>query len=188
MKLLLHDITIIISYKTTATPQHTRFSDIYVNTETRSIYRVYDIPTGFELKHVAITGVSGEACNLGGVVLLQHDGDAGWEEIGPYCGTSFWNISVQNNFMSIVVIYSYGATNISLHMSTLTNNKERILIHMGLINSFIARVDGYHFRETIEMLAVLPKPWNNGNWDTVSMLLYFPIGLMMGLKMNIEEL
>ena len=174
MKLLLHDITIIISYKTTATPQHTRFSDIYVNTETRSIYRVYDIPNGFELKHVAITGVSGEACNLGGVVLLQHDGDAGREEIGPYCGTSFWNISVQNNFLSIVVIYSYGATNISLHMSTLTNNKERILIHMGLINSFIARVDGYHFRETIEMLTVLPKPWNNGNWDTVSMLLYFP--------------
>ena len=182
MSLLLHDITIIISYKTTNAPQHIRFSDIYVNTETRSIYRVYDIPTGFKLKHVAITGVSGEACNLGGVVLLQHDGDAGWAEIGPYCGTSFWNISVHNNFMSIVVIYSYGATDISLHMSTLTNNNERIFIHTGLINSFIGGVDGYHFRETIEMLTVLPKPWNDGNSDTVSMSLHFPYRSNDGLE------
>ena len=173
-KLLLHDITVNISYKTTTAPQHTTFSDIHIDTETRSIYRVYDMPTGFELKHVAITGVSGEACNLGGVVLLQYDGDAGWEEIGPYCGTSFWNISVQNNLMSIVVIYSYGATNISLHMSTSTNNDERFLIHMGLRNSFAAGMDGYHFGETIEMLTVLPKPWNNGISDTVSMSLYFP--------------
>ena len=182
MKLIVHDITVNISYKTTAAPQHIRFSDIYVNTETRSTYRVYDIPSGFELKHVAITGVSGEACNLGGVVLLQYDGDDNWEEIGPYCGTSFWNISVQNIFMSIVVIYSYGATNISLHMSTLTNNNERILIHMGLRNSFIAGVDGYHFGETIEMLTVLPKPWSNGNSDTVSMSLYFPYRFNIGLE------
>ena len=182
IKLIHHDITVNISYKTTAAPQHIRFSDIYVNTETRPIYRVYDIPTGFELKHVAITGVSGEACNLGGVVLLQYDGDAGWEEIGPYCGSSFWNISVKNKFMSVVVIYSYGATNIILHISTLTNYSERFLIHMGLRNSFIAGVDGYCFGETIEMLTVLPKPWNNGNSDTVSMSLHFPYRSNDGFK------
>ena len=182
IKLIYHDITVNISYKTTAAPQHIRYSDIYVNTETRSIYWVYDIPTGFELKHVAITGVSEEACNLGGVVLLQYDGDAGWEEIGPYCGTSFWNISVKNNFMSVVVIYSYGATNIILHISTLTNYNERFLVHMGLRNSFIAGVDGYSFGETIEMLTVLPKPWNNGNSDTVSMSLHFPYRSNDGLE------
>ena len=182
IKLIYHDITVNISYKATAAPQHIRFSDIYVNTETRSIYRVYDIPTGFELKHVDITGVSGEACNLGGVVLLQYDGDAGWEEIGPYCGASFWNISVKNNLMLIVVIYSYGAINISLHISPLTNDNERFLIHMGLRNSFIAGVDGYHFKETIKMLTVLPKPWNNGNSDTVSMSLYFPYRINDGFE------
>ena len=176
IKLLLQDVTVNISYKTTAAPQNIFFSDIVVNTESRSIYRVYGIPSGFELNHVVITGFSGEACSLGGVVLLQCVRDGGWEEIGPYCGISFRNISVQNNCMSVVVIYSYGATNITLHMSKLTRNKEHFLVHMGLRNSFIAEVDEYHFGETIEKLTVLPKPWNNGNSDTVLMS-YFDLDI-----------
>ena len=174
IKLLIHAVTVNISYQATAAPQHIGFSDIFVTTETRSMYRVYGIPSGFEVNHVTITGMSGEACNLGGVVLLQHQSDAGWEEIGPYCVTSFWDISALTDFMSTVVIYSYGATNVSLHMSELTGNDGQFVVHMGLRNSFVAEMDRYHFGEFIEKLSILPKPWNNGNSDTVLMSLYFP--------------
>ena len=163
---LIYDSTVNICHTTVATPENLVFADMQTTVEISSVYRVYSAPKGFELSHVVVAGFYGEACNLGGVVFLRYDGSAGWDTIGPYCGTSFQKISVQNNLKSGVVIYSYGEVNISLCMTSSTKKCENFLMHMATGNlPFIAEVDGYHLGESIKKLTVLPKPWNYGNTD-----------------------
>ena len=172
--LSIYDTVVNIYYKTAAAPENVIFSDIHTTMGTRPIYRVYSAPEGFELNHVTIAGFRGEACNLGGLVLLTYDSYARWDAVGPYCGASFSNITLQNNVKSGVVIYSYGEVNISLCITSSTKKSEHFIIHMGPGNSpFITEVDVYHFRASIHKLTILPKPWSYGNNDISFMLINF---------------
>ena len=174
IRLLVHDVIVNICYEITAAPENLIFSDIHITAEIVPIYRVYNAPHGFEIRNITITGFRGEACNLGGVVFLKHDDRARWDAIGPYCDISFSDISMQNNFRSGVVIYSYGAMNISLNITSSTKKSEHFLIPLGPGNSpFIAEVDGYRLKKNIKKLTILPKPWNYENNDAGLMLLHF---------------
>ena len=170
---LLHNTAFNICYVNTATPENAIFSDILITVESKTAYRVYSAPKGFESIDVTIAGLRGEACNLGGIVFLQYDDYTRWNAIGPYCGTSFSDISVQNHIKSGIVIYSYGEVKISLHITSSTRKTENVLMHMAPGDlPFIAEFYRYHFGENVERLTILPKPWNYGKNVSAVMLLH----------------
>ena len=162
------------TYESTAAPEHLIPDNLQVLTGSVPIYRMYKAPAGFKLHHVTISGSSGEACSLGGVVFLAFDSNVEWDTIGPYCDTSLWNVTMKNKFMSGIVIYSYGAVNIKLYLTILLEENGQFLVHMGPGNlPFIAEIDGYYMAENTKVLSILPKPWNHGNSETSFLLLYY---------------
>ena len=170
----LYHTAVNFTYESTTAPENLITDSLQVLTGSVPIYRMYKAQGGFKLHHVTINGSSGEACSLGGVVFLAFDSNDEWDTIGPYCDTSLWNVTIKNNFMSGIVIYSYGAVNIRLYLTTLLEETGQFLVHMGPGNlPFIVESDEYHVAENTKILSILPKPWNYGNSDTSLLFLYF---------------